>query len=51
MIIEYDATQKLFSIKNKSAQVHMGDLSQNLKFQIQLRNEQVHRNMKYHRNA
>ena len=51
VIVLYDTTQKMYSIKNKYAQVHIGTQPLAKYFLIPLRNDQGHRDMKYHRNT
>ena len=51
VIVEYDVTRKWYSIKNQHAQVHIINMSQDKYFQFPLRNDQGHRDMKYHRNT
>ena len=51
MIAEYDSIQKLNSIKDPYAQVNIGTQPQANFFQIPLRNDKGHRDMKYHINT
>ena len=50
-ILEDDAMQQLYRIKIQYKQAHIVNHSQAKTFLTPLRNDQSHRNMKYHRNT
>ena len=50
VIVEFDATRKLNSTKYQYEQVYIGNMLQAKYVYIPLRNDQGHRDLKYHRN-